>query len=68
MPLTLIEKQKAVNFWQRSEKTPTLRTLENNRPKIPMIVNFELRLLCPDTGAYTTNIPNRIFNYYKKHR
>lgn len=65
MPLTLIEKQKAVNYWQKTKTKQMFKTSETARPQIPMIVNFELRLLCPDTGSYTTEIPKKVFKYYK---
>ena len=68
MSLSLIEKQKAVNFWQKSEVTETFKTSESARPQIPMIVNWELRLTCPDTGEYTTRIPNDVFKFYKRNK
>ena len=66
--MDLVTQQKAVNFWQSAETTKKLINVKGgaSRLMIPMIINWKVYLLCPDTGFKTEKIPTHIFNYYKK--
>lgn len=63
--LSLKEKQRAINFWQNDPQKPLLKSKEKGvRKMIPIIINFNVYLLCPDTGYKTKNIPNKIYKHY----
>ena len=70
IPLKLYEKRTAINLWNR--QNPDDKLVANQpgayRKMLPMVINGDFQLVCPDTGYSTEKIPKKIIDNYLKQK